>query len=69
MIASLITGSFVVEKVFGIAGIGSLFTTSITNRDYTLIMGITVFFGVFIVIATLIVDVLYVFIDPRIKYD
>lgn len=69
MIAGLITGSFVVEKVFGIAGIGSLFTTSITNRDYTLIMGITVFFGVFIVIATLIVDILYVFIDPRIKYD
>ena len=69
MIAALITGSFVVEKVFGIAGIGSLFTTSITNRDYTLIMGITVFFGIFIVIATLIVDLLYVFIDPRIKYD
>lgn len=69
MIAGLITGSFVVEKVFGIAGIGSLFTTSITNRDYTLIMGITVFFGIFIVIATLIVDILYVFIDPRIKYD
>jgi oligopeptide transport system permease protein len=69
MVASLITGSFVVEKVFGIAGIGSLFTTSITNRDYTLIMGITVFFGVFIVIATLLVDILYVFIDPRIKYD
>ncbi|WP_326909611.1 ABC transporter permease [Sedimentibacter sp. MB31-C6] len=69
MIASLITGSFVVEKVFGIAGIGSLFTTSITNRDYTLIVGITVFFGIFIVIATLLVDILYVFIDPRIKYD
>ncbi len=69
MIAGLITGSFVVEKVFGIAGIGSLFTTSIMNRDYTLIMGITVFFGIFIVIATLIVDILYVFIDPRIKYD
>ena len=69
MIAGLITGSFVVEKVFGIAGIGSLFTTSITNRDYTLIMGITVFFGVFIVISTLLVDILYVFIDPRIKYD
>lgn len=69
MIAGLITGSFVVEKVFGIAGIGSLFTTSITNRDYTLIMGVTVFFGIFIVIATLLVDILYVFIDPRIKYD
>lgn len=69
MIAGLVTGSFVIEKVFGIAGIGSLFTTSITNRDYTLIMGITVFFGVFVVITTLIVDILYIFIDPRIKYD
>jgi len=69
MIAGLITGSFVVEKVFGIAGIGSLFTTSISNRDYTIIMGITVFFGVFIVISSLLVDILYVFIDPRIKYD
>lgn len=69
MIAGLLTGSFVVEKVFGIAGIGSLFTSSITNRDYTLIMGVTVFFGVFIVVATLVVDILYVFIDPRIKYD
>ncbi len=69
MIAGLITGSFVIEKVFGIAGIGSLFTTSIINRDYTLIMGVTVFFGMFIVFVTLIVDILYVFIDPRIKYD
>ncbi|MDF2676940.1 MAG: peptide transporter permease [Bacillota bacterium] len=69
MIAGLVTGSFVIEKVFGIAGIGSLFTTSITNRDYTLIMGITVFFGVFVVVTTLIVDILYIFIDPRIKYD
>ena len=69
MIAGLVTGSFVIEKVFGIAGIGSLFTTSITNRDYTLIMGVTVFFGIFIVITTLLVDIIYVFIDPRIKYD
>lgn len=69
MIAGLITGSFVIEKVFGIAGIGSLFTTTIMNRDYTLIMGVTVFFGVFIVVTTLLVDIIYVFIDPRIKYD
>lgn len=69
MIAGIVTGSFVIEKVFGIAGIGSLFTTSILNRDYTLIMGVTVFFGVFLVAAVLIVDILYVLIDPRIKYD
>lgn len=67
--AALITGSFVVEKVFGVPGIGNLFTTSILNRDYTLIMGITTFFAILLVASTLIVDILYVFIDPRIKYD
>lgn len=69
MIAGIVTGSFVIEKVFGIAGIGSLFTTSILSRDYTLIMGVTVFFGIFLVVAVLIVDIIYVMIDPRIKYD
>ena len=69
MFAALITGSFVVEKVFGIPGIGHLFTNSILNRDYTLIMGITVFFAVILVICILVVDILYVLIDPRIKYQ
>lgn len=69
MFAALITGSFVVEKVFGVPGIGSLFTTSILNRDYTLIMGITVFFSVLLVLCVLAVDILYVLIDPRIQYD
>lgn len=69
MIAGIITGSFVIEKVFGIAGIGSLFTTSILARDYTMIMGITVFFAIFLVIAVFIVDMLYVVVDPRIQYD
>ena len=69
MFASILTGSFVIEKVFGIPGIGSLFTESITNRDYTLIMGMTVFFAVLLVISILAVDIVYVFIDPRIKYE
>ena len=69
MFAALITGSFVVEKVFGIPGIGNLLTNSILNRDYTLIMGITVFFSVILVICILVVDILYVLIDPRIKYQ
>lgn len=69
MIAGIVTGSFVIEKVFGIAGIGSLFTTSILARDYTMIMGITVFFAIFLVIAVFIVDMLYVVVDPRIQYD
>lgn len=69
MIASIVTGSFVIEKIFGIPGIGSLFTLSILNRDYTLIMGITVFFAIFLITTVLVVDVLYVLIDPRIKFE
>ncbi len=69
MFAALITGSFVVEKVFGIPGIGNLFTGSILNRDYTMIMGITVFFATLLVFCVLVVDILYVLIDPRIKYE
>lgn len=69
MVASIVTGSFVIEKVFGIPGVGSLFTNSIINRDYPLIMGITVFFAVMLVIAVLIVDFIYVLIDPRIKLE
>lgn len=68
MIASIMTGSFVIEKVFGIPGIGSLFTNSILSRDYTVILGITVFYAIFLIAAVLVVDILYVFIDPRIKY-
>lgn len=68
-IADIVTGSFVVEKVFGIPGIGCLFTTSILNRDYSLILGVTVFYGVLLVVMVLIVDILYVLIDPRIKFD
>ena len=64
MVASIVTGSFVIETVFGIPGVGQLFTDSIVNRDYPLIMGITVFFAVL-----LIVDLVYVLIDPRIKLD
>lgn len=69
MVASIVTGSFVIEKVFGIPGVGSLFTTSIVNRDYPLIMGITVFFAILLVISVLIVDFVYVLVDPRIKLD
>lgn len=69
LVAMLLTGGFVVEKVFGISGMGSAFVVSITNRDYTVVMGVTVFFAIFLVLAVLIVDVLYVFIDPRIKYE
>ena len=69
MLAGILTGGFVAEKVFGVAGIGQLFTTSITSRDYTMIMGITVFFAILLIAAVLIVDIVYVIIDPRIKFE
>ncbi|MDO5301626.1 MAG: ABC transporter permease [Tissierellia bacterium] len=66
-LSGLLTGSFVIEKIFGIPGLGSFFITSITNRDYTLIMGTTIFYSLILIIMLLIVDVLYVMVDPRIK--
>lgn len=65
--ASILTGSLVIEKIFAIPGLGENFVTSISNRDYTVIMGVTVFYAVLIVGLNLLVDVLYVLIDPRIK--
>jgi oligopeptide transport system permease protein len=67
MIAAIMTGSFVVENVFAIPGIGKRFVEGVTNRDYTLIVGVTVFYAAFYIIMVLIVDILYSFIDPRIK--
>lgn len=69
MMAGIVTGSFVVEKVFAIPGIGSLFVSYISNRDYTVIMGITIFYSVILVVTIFLVDLLYMVIDPRIKYD
>ncbi|GIO26746.1 ABC transporter permease [Ornithinibacillus bavariensis] len=67
LIASILTGSFIIETIFGIPGLGSEFVTSITNRDYTVIMGTTVFFGILLLFSVLIVDLIYGLIDPRIK--
>ena len=68
-IAYIITGSMVVETVFTIGGLGSKFVTAITNRDYTLIMATTIFLATLMVVATLICDLLYKAVDPRITYD
>jgi oligopeptide transport system permease protein len=69
MVASILTGSMVVESIFTIGGLGSTFVTSITNRDYTTIMAVTIFLAVLMVIANLITDIAYKFIDPRITLD
>ncbi|MGE7024327.1 ABC transporter permease [Solibacillus cecembensis] len=65
--AGVVTGSFIIEQIFAIPGIGRHFVQSITNRDYTTIMGVTVFYSIILLLAVLIVDILYQFIDPRIK--
>ncbi len=67
LIAGILTGSFVVEQVFGIPGLGLFFVTSIQNRDYTTIMGVTIFFSALLVFLNLIVDICLGLIDPRIK--
>ena len=67
MLAGLMTGSFVVEKIFTIPGLGREFVSSITNRDYTMIMGTTIVLATLIISANVIVDILYKIIDPRIK--
>lgn len=69
MIAALVTGTFVTELTFGIPGMGKYFVTSITNRDYPVIMGTILLYAVFLVVANLLVDIMYAFLDPRIRYD
>jgi oligopeptide transport system permease protein len=67
MTAGVLTGSLVVEKIFTIGGLGSKFVDCITNRDYTMIMGTTIFLASFIVVVNLLSDLVYKVIDPRIK--
>lgn len=69
LVAGILTGSFVVESLFGIPGLGGEFVRSITNRDYTTILGVTVFYSTFLIICNLVVDILYGIIDPRIKLE
>ena len=69
LIAAILTGSFVIESIFAIPGLGSEFVTTITNRDYTVVMGVTIFYSTFLMICNLVVDILYVIIDPRIKLE
>lgn len=68
LFAILVTGTFVTETIFGIPGMGRYFVTSITNRDLSVIMGTTLLFAMFLVVANLFVDIAYAFLDPRIRY-
>lgn len=68
-IAYIITGSMVVENIFTIGGLGQTFVSSITNRDYTMIMAVTLFLATLMVVANLITDIVYKLVDPRIKFE
>lgn len=69
MAAAVLTGSFIIETIFAIPGLGRHFVTSIYNRDYTVILGVTVFYSLLVIGLNLIVDLLYPLLDPRIKIE
>jgi len=66
--AGIITGSVVIEQIFGIPGLGRYFVQGALNRDYTLVMGVVVFYGILIIVFNLIVDLVYALLDPKIRY-
>lgn len=67
--AGIITGSVVIEQIFGLPGMGRYFVQGALNRDYTLVMGTVIFFGVLIIVFNLIVDLIYGLLDPKVRYD
>ena len=67
--AGLITGSVVIERIFSIPGLGSYFVQGALNRDYTLVMGVVIFYGFLIILMNFIVDMLYAWLNPKIRYE
>lgn len=66
-VASVLTGTFVIESIFAIPGMGKYYVESVTQNDYSMVLGMTVFYGIFLVTCNLIVDILYGIIDPRVR--
>lgn len=67
MVAALLTGTFIIEKLFSVPGLGRYFVNAINDRDYSVTLGLTVFVGAFIIVCNLVVDIMYAVIDPRVK--
>jgi oligopeptide transport system permease protein len=67
--ANVITGSVIIEQIFGIPGIGRYFVTGALNRDYTLVLGVVIFYGIIIILLNLLVDLIYGWLDPKVRYD
>ena len=68
-IADIVSGSLIVEQIFGLPGIGRYFVQAALNRDYTLVMGVTIFYAALIIVLNLIADLLYSVLDPRVRYE
>ena len=66
-VASVLTGTFVIESIFAIPGMGKYYVESVSNNDYSLVLGMTIFYGVFLILCNLIVDILYGVADPRVR--
>jgi len=69
MLADLLTGSFVVENIFQIPGLGVFFVNSALNRDYTVVVGLALLYATLIIVLNLAVDLAYAWLDPRVKYE
>lgn len=69
LLAGVLTGTFVVELIFAIPGLGEVFVNSVTARDYTMIMGVSILYSVFLITGNIFVDVIYTWLDPRIRFD
>jgi oligopeptide transport system permease protein len=67
--ANTITGSVIIEQIFGIPGIGRYFVQAALNRDYTLVLGVVIFYGAILIFLNLLVDLIYGWLDPKVRYD
>jgi oligopeptide transport system permease protein len=67
--ARAVTGSIVVEKIFAVPGVGQYFVNAAFNRDYTLVMGVVLFYAALLIVLNLLVDVMYGFLDPRVRLE
>lgn len=69
LLAGVLTGTFIVELIFTIPGLGKVFVDSVTARDYTMIMGVSLLYSVFLILGNILVDIMYTWLDPRIRFD
>jgi oligopeptide transport system permease protein len=67
--AGMISGSVIIERVFSIPGLGSYFVQGALNRDYSLVMGVVIFYGVLIIVLNFLVDLIYAWLNPKVRYD